>query len=65
VKSSRYDTAIDSIEAFLAMENSPSIVLFLYKSDKTRLSKRYPQLTFLFMEQIADSNKPQRYLIQK
>jgi len=62
---SRFTRAIDSIESFLKMQDASSIVLSLYKGDKTRLSKRYPNLTFMPLEAIVDPKKPYKYLIQK
>lgn len=62
---SRFERAIDSIEKFLEMDNSPSIVLSLYKSDKTRLLKRYPNLTFFPMEAIDEPKRLYKYLIEK
>lgn len=62
---SRFERAVDSIEKFLEMENSPSIILSLYKSDRIRLVKRYPNLSFMPLEAVHEPKKPHRYLIQK
>ena len=63
---SNFDKAINSIEDFLKMENSSSIVLKLYKSDKKRLQKRYPELLFmLFQESEEIPRKQNKYLISK
>lgn len=62
---SRLDRAIDSIESFLSMKNASSIVLSLYKSDSTRLSKRYPNLTFSALEAINEPRRLYKYSIEK
>ena len=62
---SRFDRAIDSIESFLTMENASSIVLSLYKSDFTRLSKRYPSLTFTALEAVNEPRRLYKYSIEK
>ena len=62
---SRFDKAIDSIEKFLEMEISPSIVLSLYRSEQSRLLKRYPNLTFMPIEAVSEQRKLYKYIIQK
>ena len=62
---SRFDRAIESIDSFLKMENASSIVLSLYKSDSTRLSRRYQNLTFSPLEAIDEPRKLYKYTIEK
>ena len=62
---SRFDRAIESIEIFLKMDNASSIVLSLYKSDCTRLNRRYPSLTFSPLEAINEPRRLYKYTIEK
>lgn len=62
---SRFDRAIESIESFLKMDNASSIVLSLYKSDSTRLNKRYPNLTFTPLEPVNEPRRLYKYTISK
>ena len=62
---SRFDRAIESIEVFLKMDNASSIVLSLYKSDSTRLSRKYPNLTFSPLEAINEPRRLYKYTIEK
>ena len=62
---SRFDRAIESIDAFLKMDNASSIVLSLYKSDSTRLSRRYPTLTFTPLEAVNEPRRLYKYTIEK
>ena len=62
---SRFDRAIESIENFKQMDNATSIVLLLYKSDCTRLSRRYPNLTFSPLEAVDKPRKLYKYTIEK
>ena len=62
---SRFDKSTEFIDKFLEMENSTSIVLSLYKGEKTRLARKYPNLTFMPIEALDDSKKLHKYLIQR
>ena len=62
---SRFDKSTEFIDKFLDMENSTSIVLSLYKGEKTRLVRKYPNLSFTLIEAIDNSKHIHKYLIQR
>lgn len=62
---SQFDKSTEFIEKFLEMDNSNSIVLSLYKGDKTRLARKYPDLTFTIVETVDNTKKMYKYLIQR